>query len=83
MINADHAVIFSAYLSRVSIEDLEKIVEAQKNCARAALNSNTISQLDAQTKRTAVVAESVEHLIQWDRDIIAQVVQNVMVGISE
>jgi hypothetical protein len=78
MLIYEHAKILDLYLSRISIADLEKIVEAKKECARAALNQGNSAQLVAHGTRAVAVTEAVEHLIEWDRDIITRRVKDVV-----
>ena len=80
MINESHAVILEAYVARLSISDLERIIEARKEGARAALNQGNRAQLAAMENTSKVVASSVSNMIEWDRDIIARVVNNAVAG---
>lgn len=80
MINEAHVLILDAYIARLTISDLEKIVEAKKASAQAALNYGNRAQLEAMANRTQVVRDSMGNMIQWDRDIISRVVNNVVAG---
>lgn len=53
----DHAAIFNAYLSRLSLNDIEKIHEAIRRCWIAQNHLGTASQLAYQNDQLEVVKE--------------------------
>jgi hypothetical protein len=75
---SEHARILSAYLTRLTHKDLERILEADAECWRAQANYGTNEQLRVQDKFRAVVLEAMGNMLTHDRDNIAQVVQKVV-----
>ena len=53
----NHAAIFNAYLSRLSLKDMERINEAVKRSWHASLNLGLSSQIKAQNDQLEVVKE--------------------------
>ena len=53
----NHAGIFNAYLSRLSLKDMERINEAVKRSWHASLNLGLRSQTKAQNDQLEVVKE--------------------------
>ena len=62
----DHARILNAYLSRMTLADLENISEAKKRCIHAAMNYSNSQQLQTQAGFYAAVCNSVNNLIAHD-----------------
>lgn len=62
----DHARILNAYLSRMTLADLENISEASKRWTHAAMNYSSSQQLQAQAGFYAAVCNSVNNLIAHD-----------------
>lgn len=53
----NHAAIFNAYLSRLSLKDMERINEAVKRSWHASLNLGLNAQIKAQNDQLEVVKE--------------------------
>jgi len=75
---SEHARILSAYLTRLTHQDLERILEADAECWKAQSNYGTNEQLRVQDKFRSIVLEAMGNMLAHDRDNIAQVVQKVV-----
>lgn len=75
-IKIDHARILNAYLSRMTLADIDNISAANKRWTYAAMNCSSSEQLKAQAGFYAAVCNSVNNLIAHD-------VQNIEFVIDE
>ena len=62
----DHARILNAYLSRMTLADLENITQASNRWTHAAMNYSSSQQLQAQAGFYAAVCNSINNLIAHD-----------------
>jgi len=62
----DHARILNAYLARMTLSDLENIMQASKRWTHAAMNYSNSQQIQAQAGFYAAVCNSVNNLIAHD-----------------
>lgn len=71
----DHARILNAYLSRMTLADLENISQASQRWTHAAMNYSNSQQLQAQAGFYAAVCNSVNNLIAHDLHNIEIVIE--------
>jgi hypothetical protein len=62
----DHARILNAYLSRMTLADMQNIMQANERWIHAAMNQGNNQQLQAQAGFYAAVCNSVNNLIAHD-----------------
>lgn len=65
-----HAKVLNAYLSRMSLPDIEAIYRTQKLAWMASMHYGTSAQLSAQTKASECVTDAIGHLIDHDIKLI-------------
>jgi len=75
---SEHARILSAYLSRLSRKDLERILEADAKCWHASQNNGTNEQIRVQDQFNGVVLEAVGNMLAHDREIITTIVTKIV-----
>jgi hypothetical protein len=64
------AKILSAYVQRLSKQDLARIMDAHEECCRMSLNHSSSAQLDAQNSLDDTVLEAVSGMISYDLSVI-------------
>ncbi len=74
MSKIDHARILNAYLSRLTLADIDAINAANRTWAYAAMNQNNSSLLECRAGFYAAIANAVNNLIQHDIGYIEQVI---------
>jgi len=72
----NHVQILSAYISRLSLADINNIGEHVERCVHAQLNNSTSTQLQEQAGLYAAVCNSINNLIKHDRNLINEVIIN-------
>jgi hypothetical protein len=72
----NHVQILSAYISRLSLADINNIEEHVERCVHAQLNNSTPTQLQEQAGLYAAVCNSINNLIKHDRNLINEVIIN-------
>jgi len=82
MSKIDHARILHAYLARMTLSDMENILNANKEWTHAALNYGNNAQDKARAKFYAALANSVNNLIQHDIKDIEQVISEECEGVT-
>ena len=75
-IKIDHARILNAYLSRMTLADIDNISAAKKRWTHAVMNYSNSEQLKTQAGFYAAVCNSVNNLIAHD-------IQNIEFVIDE
>ena len=72
----DHAKIFNAYLSRISLKDLEKISEAAKKSWIASFNYSISTQMRYQQEEFDLVEEILsKNFLKSDLFLIEEIVE--------
>lgn len=62
----NHTRILNAYLARLTVKDLEKIVQANNDWQHSALNHGNNTQLKAQENLMAAISHAISNVIQHD-----------------
>jgi hypothetical protein len=75
---SEHARILSAYLSRLSRKDLERILEADAKCWHASQNNGTNEQIRVQDQFNGVVLEAMGNMLAHDRQNITTIVNKIV-----
>ena len=71
----DHARILNAYLSRMTLADMQNLMQAKERWTHAAMNYSNSQQLQAQAGFYAAVCNSVNNLIAHDLHNIEIVIE--------
>lgn len=72
--STDHSDILVAYIKRLSLADLERIVEAQRACWHAAMNLGMRTQIECQNNSEIIIRQAADNMIEHDKQIIERVV---------
>jgi hypothetical protein len=75
---SEHARILSAYLSRLTRKDLERILEADAKCWKASQNGGTSEQMRVQAQFNGVVLEAMGNMLWHDRQNITNIVNKIV-----
>ena len=70
----DHARILNAYLSRMTLADMQNLMQAKERCIHAAMNYSNSQQLQAQAGFYGAVCNSVNNLIAHDLNYVELVI---------
>ncbi len=73
-----HAKILRAYLARLPRQQMELIMEADKESWRASCHLGNNAQIRAQAKFSEVVDNAVESMLHQDMQLIEDVINSVM-----
>ena len=74
MNDKQHAAILSAYINRLTIGDIQALAAAQFKCLTASMNNGLSAQCDTQAAADALVLQSVQKLMDSDKENIAHLV---------
>ena len=75
---SEHARILSAYLSRLTRKDFERILEADAKWRHACQNNGTNEQIRLQGKFDGVVLEAMGNMLAYDRQNITTIVNKIV-----
>lgn len=75
---SEHAKILESYISRMTLNDIETILRASRECKHQALNGNSNSQLDAAGALFSTIQITLGEMLTHDRDNIAKVINSVI-----
>jgi len=79
MSTKDHAAVFNAYLSRLSLNDIEAIHSAIKKSWHASFNLGMSSQIDAQNKERKTVEDILENrFLSHDLVLVESIIKDRM-----
>ena len=70
----NHVQILNAYISRLTLADINNISEHVSRCVHAQLNNSTPTQLKEQAGLYAAVCNSINNLIRHDKNLINTIV---------
>jgi hypothetical protein len=70
----NHVQILNAYISRLTLSDINNIGEHVERCVNAQLNNSTPTQLKEQAGLYAAVCNTVNNLIKHDKNLINTIV---------
>ena len=72
----DHTRILNAYLSRLTIGDIENIVKKNMICCNEMLNGNANGQLDAEAGMYAAISQAIDNLTRSDKLLIESILRD-------
>ena len=75
---SEHAKILGSYISRMTLNDIETILRASRECQHQALNGNSRSQLDAHYSLFGTIEIALGEMLTHDRDNIAKTINSVI-----
>lgn len=75
-----HSEILNAYISRLTLADLENLAKQSRACTHAAMNLGNSAQIEAQAGLYAAVCNAVDNLIRHDKEIISKIVNSSIRG---
>jgi DNA-binding GntR family transcriptional regulator len=75
---SEHARILSAYLSRLTRKDFERILEADAKWRHACQNNGTNEQIRVQDQFNGVVLEAMGNMLAYDRQNITTIVNKIV-----
>jgi hypothetical protein len=74
MNNNQHTRILGAYLSRLTLKDINQIKDAIENATFAQLNLNNRAQAEAQNMIHNTTCEIIHNMLQHDKNTIEQII---------
>ena len=75
---SEHARILSAYLSRLTRKDLDRIMAAEQRWSSSVLNSNSSRQLELQAEFNGVILDVMGNMLQHDKQNITNIVTKIV-----
>jgi len=75
---SEHARILSAYLSRLTRKDLDRIMAAEQRWSGSVLNSNSSRQLELQAEFNGVILDVMGNMLQHDKQNITNIVTKIV-----
>lgn len=75
---SEHTRIFKAYIDRMPLAELEKIIQVNNRSWHESLNGNAGSQRDAMTDLFSAIMEALEAMSGHDRTMIAAEVSSIV-----
>lgn len=76
MQQVDHVEILSAYLSRLTLADIDNIAKTNRAWTHAAMNYGNNAQDSARASHYAAVCNAINNLLPHDRDNIAKLINS-------
>ena len=71
------APVLSAFISRMTINDMHQLSRAVENCWHEQLNGNAGSQRDAQKAQDQVIQAIIGRKLQSDRDNLVKIIESL------
>ena len=71
----NHVQILNAYISRLTLADINDISAHMERCVNAQLNNSNSTQLKEQAGLYAAVCNSINNLIKHDKALISDVIE--------
>ena len=71
----NHVQILNAYISRLTLADINNISDHMGRCVNAQLNNSNSTQLKEQARLYAAVCNSINNLIKHDKALISDVIE--------
>lgn len=72
----NHTAIFNAYLSRLSVNDIDQLHKMINEVWRATVNSGTRTQLKVQQEQKELVKHIIGNFLLHDLSLIEEIVDN-------
>jgi hypothetical protein len=71
----NHVQILNAYISRLTLADINNISKHIERCVNAQLNNSNSTQLKEQAGLYAAVCNTINNLIKHDKALISDVIK--------
>ena len=71
----NHVQILNAYISRLTLADINNISDHMERCVNAQLNNSNSTQLKEQAGLYAAVCNSINNLIKHDKILISDFIK--------
>jgi hypothetical protein len=71
----NHVQILNAYISRLTLADINNIGKHVERCVNAQLNNSNSTQLKEQAGLYAAVCNTINNLIKHDKALISDVIK--------
>lgn len=70
----DHNYILCAYLSRLSLYDMERLTEIKRQGVEASLNGNNNEQLETSLDMLSECSKAIGRMLEYDKDRVTEVI---------
>ena len=70
-----HAHILNAYVSRLTLNQIEQLAQDARDCAHAAMNLGQRSQLAAQESMEQNIQKAISHMLKHDKGIVEKMMR--------
>lgn len=77
MVYQNLAPVLSAFISRMTINDMHQLSRALENCWHEQLNGNAGNQRDKQKAQEQVIQAIIGRMLQSDRDNIIKIIESL------
>jgi hypothetical protein len=71
-----HRTILMAYMSRLTLGDIQDMHDKAKECTYAGMNLSNRSQIDARAGLYASVCRAIGNMCRHDKELIATIIEN-------
>jgi hypothetical protein len=77
MVYQNLAPVFSAFISRMTINDMHQLSRAVENNWHEQLNGNAGSQRDAKRQQDQLIQAIIGRMLQSDRDNLVKIIESL------
>jgi hypothetical protein len=77
MVYQNLAPVFSAFISRMTINNMHQLSRAVENCWHEQLNGNAGSQRDEQKAQEQLIEAIIGRMLQSDRDNLVKIIESL------
>ncbi len=70
-----HRTILMAYISRLSLADIQDMHDKAKECTYAGMNLGNQAQINAHAALYASVCRAIGNMCRHDKELIAQIIE--------
>lgn len=77
MVYQNLAPVLSAFISRMTINDMHQLSRAVESCWHEQLNGNAGSQRDKQKAQDQVIQAIIGRMLQHDRDNLVKIIESL------
>jgi len=70
-----HKTILMAYMSRLTLADIQDMQHKAKDCTYAGMNLGNQSQINARAALYASVCRAIENMCRHDQELITQIIE--------
>ena len=77
MVYQNIAPVLSAFISRMTINDMHQLSRSVDNAWHQQANGNTNSQLDARRQQDQLIQAIIGRMLQHDRDNLVKIIESL------